>query len=101
MVELIEINQWEEQRSQAERIVSLFRILVQHMYGQDAEDIDKHPDELESEANQQPQATVEQEEAALRKLLASRQTFEHQVESYERLRKSLQYQEEKRAKENR
>lgn len=80
----------------------MFSTLFQHIYGnENAEDRDRHPDSELDNQNDQPQATIKQEEEALKKLLASRQTFEHQVDCYEKLRRSLQHQEEKRAKENR
>lgn len=74
-------------------------MLIDHMYGGDSEDSDIHPEKIEEET--QSGATVQQEEEALKKLLASRQTEQHQIESYEKLQRSLQHQEEKRAKENR
>lgn len=75
----------------------MMKMLVMAMHGQEVEDDDQHPEEKLNQLHSE--ATPEQEEEAIKKLLASRQTKQHEIESYDKLRRSLQHQEEKRAKE--
>jgi len=97
--DLIDENEWQEHRSLAYRTTNMLKILIASMYGQEVEDTDKDPAELADQ--HQPEFTQKQEEDALKKLLASRQTKEHEIESFEKLRRSLQHQQEERAKQQR
>lgn len=80
-------------------MVNLFHILYAGYHGEEVEDKDFAPGE--SPENQQEIATPQQEEIALKKLMASRQTHEYQLESFEKLKRSLADQELKRSQQQR
>jgi len=98
--ELVELNEWRSNKSLSLRVSNMIGLLIHRMYSkEEIEDKDTDP-ELELYA-QLDQPSLEQEELALKTLLASRQTLEHQIESYRRLERSLQDQSNKQAQERR
>lgn len=97
--QLIENHRWEEQRSLALRVVNVFGILVGAMYGSEVEDKDAPPN-FRTEQQELETGTVEQQEAAIKKMLSARQTHEQQVESFKSLERMIAARDEKAAKEN-